>query len=129
MAFGCLMVALANLVMAGAAWSAPAGGKVSPLSLIGYFGLATIGELLLAPVGLALISKVAPAGMLSMIMGVWFAATLPGDILAGWLGGLWMTIAKVDFFLLIAGVATLAAAAIWSVSGWVSSVLDAKTEM
>jgi hypothetical protein len=29
--------------------------------------------------------------MLSMIMGVWFAATLPGDILAGWLGGFWMT--------------------------------------
>ena len=99
MAFGCLMVALANLLMAGAAWIAPAGGKLSPLWLIGYFALATIGELFLAPVGLALISKVAPAGMLSMIMGVWFAATLPGDILAGWLGGFWMTIAKADFFL------------------------------
>ena len=78
---------------------------------------------------LALISKVAPAGMLSMIMGVWFAATLPGDILAGWLGGFWMTIAKTDFFLLIAGVAALAGIAIWCISGWVSSVLDAKTDM
>jgi len=57
---------------------------------------------------------------------VWFAATLPGDILAGWLGGFWMTIAKTDFFLLIAGVATLAGAAMWSVSGLVSSALDAK---
>ena len=72
---------------------------------------ASIGELFLAPVGLALISKVAPAGMLSMIMGVWFAATLPGDILAGWLGGFWMTIAKTNFFLLIGGIAALAGAA------------------
>jgi POT family proton-dependent oligopeptide transporter len=70
-----------------------------------------------------------PAGMLSMIMGVWFAATLPGDILAGWLGGFWMTFAKTDFFLLIASVATLAGIAIWCISGWVSSVLDAKTDM
>ena len=93
------------------------------------FVLATIGELFLAPVGLALISKVAPAGMLSMIMGVWFAATLPGDVLAGWLGGFWMTIAKSDFFLLIAGVAALAGIAIWCISGWLNSMLDAKVEM
>jgi hypothetical protein len=37
--------------------------------------------------------------------------------------------AKTDFFLLIAGVAALAGAAMWSISGWVSSVLDAKGQM
>ena len=126
MAFGCLCVALANLVMSGAAWSATSGGKVSALWLVGYFGFATSGELYLAPVGLALISKVAPAGMLSMMMGFWFATTLPGDILAGWLGGFWSRMDKADFFLMIAAVATLAGAAIWALSASLRSILEPK---
>jgi POT family proton-dependent oligopeptide transporter len=111
MAFGCLCVALANLVMVAAA--STAAGKASPLWLVGYFFLATIGELHLAPVGLALISRLAPARMLSLMMGVWFAATLPADILAGFLGGFWSTMSKPDFFLLIASVAAFASVAIW----------------
>src|SRR5437870_2770047 len=76
MAFGCLCVALANLIMAGAAaWSAT--GKASALWLVGYFILATIGELHLAPVGLALISKLAPARLTSIMMGVRFSTTRP----------------------------------------------------
>ena len=108
MAFGCLCVAFANLVMAAAAWTA--AGKVSALWLAGYFLLATIGELHLAPIGLALISKAAPARALSVMMGVWFATTLPGDILAGFLGGFWSGMAKTSFFLMIALVAALASA-------------------
>jgi proton-dependent oligopeptide transporter, POT family len=111
MAFGCFCVALANLVMAAAAWAS--AGKASPLWLVGYFVLATVGELYLAPVGLALISKVAPARMLSLMMGVWFAATLPADILAGFLGGFWSRMAKPDFFLMIAAIPAAAGAAMW----------------
>jgi POT family proton-dependent oligopeptide transporter len=114
MAFGCLCVACANLVMAAAAWTA--AGKASTLWLVGYFAIATIGELHLAPVGLALVSKLAPARILSMMMGFWFAATLPGDILAGFLGGFWSTMAKPDFFLMIASIAALGSAAIWATS-------------
>ena len=112
MAFGCLCVALANVVMAAAAWTSV--GKASPLWLVGYFVLATIGELYLAPVGLALISKMAPTRMLSMMMGVWFATTLPADILAGFLGGFWSRMAKPDFFLMIAVIPALAGAAMWA---------------
>jgi POT family proton-dependent oligopeptide transporter len=112
MAFGCLCVALANVVMAAAAWTNV--GKASPLWLVGYFVLATIGELYLAPVGLALISKMAPTRMLSMMMGVWFATTLPADILAGFLGGFWSRMAKPDFFLMIAVIPALAGAAMWA---------------
>jgi proton-dependent oligopeptide transporter, POT family len=115
MAFGCLCVALANLVMAGAAASAPTG-KASALWLVGYFVLATIGELHLAPVGLALISKLTPARMTSVMMGVWFATTLPADILAGFLGGFWSRLPKTDFFLLIALIAALAGIALWALS-------------
>jgi proton-dependent oligopeptide transporter, POT family len=112
MAFGCLCLALANLLMAAAAWTT--AGKASALWLVGYFALATIGELHLAPVGLALISKVAPTRMISMMMGAWFAATLPADILAGYLGGFWSWMAKEDFFLMIAAIAALASVALWA---------------
>jgi proton-dependent oligopeptide transporter, POT family len=114
MAFGCLCVMLANLVMAVAAWTA--FGKASALWLVGYFVLATIGELHLAPVGLALVSRLAPARMTSIMMGVWFATTLPADILAGYLGGFWSSMAKANFFLMIALVAALGSVAIWAAS-------------
>ena len=114
MAFGCLCVTLANLVMAGAASSA--AGKASALWLVGYFVLATVGELHLAPVGLALISRLAPAGMTSIMMGVWFATTLPADILAGFLGGFWSSMAKANFFLMIALIAAFASLALWAAS-------------
>jgi len=100
--------------MAGAAWSA--AGKASALWLVGYFVLATIGELHLAPVGLALISRLAPAGTTSILMGVWFAATLPADILAGFLGGFWSSMAKASFFVMIALIAALASIALWAAS-------------
>jgi len=115
MAFGCLCVALANVLMAAAAGIADSG-KASPVWLVGYFALATLGELHLAPVGLALMSKSAPARLRSMMMGVWFATTLPADILAGYLGGFWSGMAKTDFFLMIAMIAALAGAVIGALS-------------
>jgi POT family proton-dependent oligopeptide transporter len=114
MAFGCLCVALANLLMAGAGWAT--AGKASVAWLLGYFVLATIGELHVAPVGLALISKLAPARMTSIIMGVWFATTLPADILAGFLGGFWSSVAKANFFLMIALIAAFGSVALWMTS-------------
>jgi POT family proton-dependent oligopeptide transporter len=115
MAFGCFCVALANVLMAAGAASS-VGGKASALWLVGYFVLVTIGELHLAPVGLALVSAMAPVRTRSMMMGVWFATTLPADVLGGFLGGFWSRMAKADFFLMIAAIAALAAAAIWIAS-------------
>ena len=60
------------------------------------------------------------------MMGLWFAATLPGDILAGWLGGFWSTTEKARFFLMIATVATLAGAALWALSALLRSAFNAE---
>jgi POT family proton-dependent oligopeptide transporter len=125
MAFGCLCVALGNLIMVAAAWNA--GGKASALWLVAYFAVVTIGELHLAPVGLALVSKVAPAKVLSMMMGVWFATTFPGDILAGWLGGFWSSMGKPQFFLMIASIAALAGASIWAASPALKSAFEGRS--
>jgi POT family proton-dependent oligopeptide transporter len=111
MAFGAACLTVADLIMAAAAWTN--NGKASALWLVGYFATATLGELYLAPVGLAFISKTAPAQLLSMSMGLWFAATLPADILGGFLGGYWARLTHTSFFLLMAGIASLASAALW----------------
>lgn len=111
MAFGCCGVAIANLVLAVAAWHA-GGGRASWLWLLAYFVALTIGELYLSPTGLSLVSKLAPAKLLSMMMGVWLATSFVGNFLAGWLGSLWSSMDKPQFFVMIAAIAGLAAAAI-----------------
>jgi POT family proton-dependent oligopeptide transporter len=113
MAFGCFCAALANLILAGAALYLSGAAKASWLWLFCYFVLLTTGELYLSPVGLSLVSKLAPAPLLSMMMGVWLATSFTGGFLAGWLGSLWSGMDKADFFLMIATIAAAAGAAIW----------------
>jgi POT family proton-dependent oligopeptide transporter len=107
MAIGCFGVTLANLIMVGAAWVA-AGDEASWLWLFAYFVVITIGELYISPIGLSLVSKLAPMHMVSMLMGLWFATSFAGNFLAGWLGSLWSGMDKMIFFLMIAGIAAAA---------------------
>jgi POT family proton-dependent oligopeptide transporter len=88
-------------------------GKASWVWLLGYFVVLTVGELYLSPIGLSLVTKVAPARILSMMMGVWLATSFVGNFLAGWLGSFWSSMDKEQFFLMIAAVAALAGVAIW----------------
>jgi POT family proton-dependent oligopeptide transporter len=111
MAIGCLLNALAYLVLAVAAWNA-AGAQASWLWLFGYFVILTIGELYLSPTGLSMVTKVAPVRLLSMMMGVWLATSFIGGFLAGYLGTFWSSLGKPEFFLMLAIVSAIAAAAI-----------------
>jgi proton-dependent oligopeptide transporter, POT family len=112
MSLGCFGVAIANLIMVGAAWQSAGAPDASWLWLLGYFVVITIGELYLSPIGLSLVSKVSPARIVSMMMGVWLATSFTGNFIAGWLGSFWSSMDKMMFFLMIAGIATLAGAAI-----------------
>ena len=60
-----------------------AAGKVSPWWLIGVYFLQTIGELCLSPVGLSAMTKLAPAKLAGLVMGIWFLGTALGNKLAG----------------------------------------------
>jgi len=107
MAYGCFGTAAAYLILATAAVWAD-GGKASVLWLLLYFVVLTIGELYLSPVGLSLVSKLAPARALSMMMGVWLSTSFIGGFLAGYLGSFWSVMDKGRFFLMIAVIAALA---------------------
>ena len=113
MALGCFGVTLSYLVLAFAAWHAGAG-QASWLWLFAFFVIITIGELYLSPVGLSLVTKIAPLRVLSMMMGVWLATSFIGGFLAGWLGTFWSRMDKPEFFLMIAAIAAVAGAAIFA---------------
>jgi POT family proton-dependent oligopeptide transporter len=107
MAYGCFGVAAAYLIMVAAAVHA-GGGKASWLWLFAYFVVITLGELYLSPVGLSFVTKVAPARLISLMMGVWLATSFTGGFLSGYIGSFWSRMAKPEFFLLVAGVAAVA---------------------
>jgi POT family proton-dependent oligopeptide transporter len=121
MAIGCFGVCVAYLIMAAAAlnagaWSgaaAGAAGKASWLWLFAYFVVITLGELYLSPVGLSFVTKVAPARLISLLMGVWLATSFTGGFLSGYIGTFWSRMAKPEFFLLVAGIAAVAGVMIW----------------
>ncbi|HWW76251.1 MAG TPA: peptide MFS transporter [Pyrinomonadaceae bacterium] len=86
-AFGLLFIGLAYLLfMTPAAWMT-AGGKVSPLWLVGLYFLEVVGEMCLSPVGLSTVTKLSPAKLVGIMMGVWFLASSFGSKLAGYLSG------------------------------------------
>jgi len=58
-------------------------GPVSMFWLIGAYFFHTMGELCLSPVGLSMVTKLAPAQFASLLMGTWFAASALGDFTAG----------------------------------------------
>jgi POT family proton-dependent oligopeptide transporter len=85
-ALGLLFVALSFVLMVPAA-KLTADGKIGPLWLVTLFFLQTVGEMLLSPVGLSTMTKLAPARLLGMVMGIWFLAASLGNKLAGVLAG------------------------------------------
>ncbi len=113
MAFGCFLVALSYLIMACAAWSAK-GSSVTWWWLFAYFTVITVGELYVSPIGLSLVSKIAPPRIVSAMMGLWLGTSFAGNFVAGWLGSFWSAMDKTSFFIMIAAVAAGAGSVIFS---------------
>ncbi len=79
--------------------------KTSPYWLWGTYFVFTISELLLSPIGLSLVSKLAPARLTALLMGGWFLSTAIGGKLAGVMTSFWddFTDKKVFFLILVIG--------------------------
>lgn len=99
-AFGLLISALSVLVMVAAVKAGGNGSeKVSVWWLVANYGVITIGELFLSPMGLSVVSKLSPRNITSLMMGGWFLSTSIGNKLSGVLASLWDTYEdKADFF-------------------------------
>jgi dipeptide/tripeptide permease len=63
-------------------------GKVGAQWLLAVYLLHTVGELFLSPIGLSMVTRLAPAHLAAEMMGIWFTATAIASYLAGTLGNL-----------------------------------------
>jgi POT family proton-dependent oligopeptide transporter len=87
------------------------GARVSGWWLILSYFLATVGELLLSPVGLSMVTKLAPARFASLFMGVWMLASSVAQYAGGSIGELWTKMTPTTYFEVFV-VSSLVAAAI-----------------
>jgi POT family proton-dependent oligopeptide transporter len=78
--------------------------KMSPLWLIFAIMIVSLGELMLSPMGLSLVSKVAPVRMRGLMMGGWFVATAIGNKLTA-IGVYYEQWLQSSFFIILAGMA------------------------
>lgn len=97
MALGMTLAASAFFILYLAARAGGDTGKVSPWWLIGAYCVISLGELMLSPMGLSLVSKVAPARMRGLLMGGWFVATAVGNKLT-MIGACWDVWSHSKFF-------------------------------
>jgi POT family proton-dependent oligopeptide transporter len=83
MSLGMVILGLGFIVLAIAQKRADLVGKVGPQWLFFVYVLHTIGELCLSPVGLSMVTKLAPARVAALMMGIWYLANAAANYLAG----------------------------------------------
>jgi POT family proton-dependent oligopeptide transporter len=124
-AIGLIITALSALVMVGAVYATNGlDAKASAMWLFASYGVITIGELCLSPMGLSLVSKLSPPRITALMMGGFFLAISVGNKLSGMLSSLWETIPqKENFFLLNFGLVMGAAVLMFLMLRWLNRVM------
>lgn len=107
LAYGVMVIASLGLV--------GTNGAMSPDWLISTYLLLTLAELLLSPMGISFVSKVAPPKLKGAMMGGWFAATAIGNYLVSIPMMLWGKIPVWSIWAILIGLCLLSAAFIFSI--------------
>lgn len=126
MGWGLLITGISSLVMACAVlFTDIYTEKASALWLIATYGVITVGELMISPIGLSLTSKVSPKNITSFMMGGWFLSTSIGNKLSGMVAGLWDTFDNKSYYFLMNFIACfLAAIAIMLLVKWLRRIIE-----
>ena len=122
---GLVITALSALVMVGAVFATnDLSIKASSLWLLASYGVITIGELCLSPMGLSIVSKLSPPRITALMMGGFFLAISVGNKLSGILSSLWEeTPEKQNFFYLNFGLVLAAAVLLFVMLKWLNGVM------
>lgn len=124
-AIGLVITALSALVMVGAVFATnDLTMKASSMWLFASYGVITIGELCLSPMGLSLVSKLSPPRITALMMGGFFLAISVGNKLSGMLSSLWENMEeKQNFFYLNFFLVLAAAAVMFVMLRWLNRVM------
>jgi POT family proton-dependent oligopeptide transporter len=113
MAIGCVLLGVSFIPLMLITAHLTETQRISFLWLVGCTFIYTIGELYLSPIGLSLVTKVAPARLVSMLMGMWFLSSFFGNYLAGYLGTYYEKLSRESFFLMLTLLGVAAGVAIF----------------
>jgi POT family proton-dependent oligopeptide transporter len=115
MALGCVMLGLGFMVMIVASVGMELDAQRSILWLVGSTVIYTVGELYLSPIGLSFVTKVSPARIVSMMMGVWFLANFIGNYMTGYLGTFYEKMPRQQFFTMLLVIGVVAGAVLFMI--------------
>jgi POT family proton-dependent oligopeptide transporter len=102
--------------------------KSSMMWLISTYAIFTVGELLVSPIGLSMVSKLAPARLTALMMGAWFLVNAIAGKVAGLMATFWDSfIDKKNYFLILVIAAAAATAIMFALSKRLSAVIREKT--
>ena len=107
MGIGCVLAGSAYILMIMAATLVPETEKGSVMWLVATVFMFTMGELYISPIGLSLVSKVAPPPILNMMMGMWFLSSFFGNYMTGFLGMFYETMSKDQYFLMLTAIGVI----------------------
>jgi POT family proton-dependent oligopeptide transporter len=124
-AIGLIITALSALVMVGAVFATQdLSGKASAYWLWASYGVITLGELCLSPMGLSLVSKLSPPRITSLLMGGFFLAISVGNKLSGMLSSLWERFEdKANYFYLNSFLVLAAGILMFLMLRWLNGVM------
>jgi POT family proton-dependent oligopeptide transporter len=108
MAIGCVVLGTGFLVMIAASNGMAPGAQSHVMWLVVSSAIFTVGEIYLSPVGLSFVTKVAPARMVSMMMGVWYLSSFVGNYMTGYIGTFYEKMPRAEYFLMLAAIAVVA---------------------
>jgi dipeptide/tripeptide permease/uncharacterized tellurite resistance protein B-like protein len=126
-AIGLVITALSALVMVGAVFATNGlSAKAGSMWLLASYGVITIGELCLSPMGLSLVSKLSPPRITALMMGGYFLAISVGNKMSGMLSSLWEGFdanSKQNFFYLNFALVLGAALLLFLMLRWLNRVM------
>lgn len=124
-ALGMLVLGLGFVVLAIAQGQADEYGKVGPQWLVAVYVLHTLGELMLSPVGLAMVSKLAPARLASLTMGIWLLSSAVANYLSGSLEAL-LAGTGIPLYWFLVGSSTGAGLLLLAITPWLNRLMHGR---
>ena len=116
---GAIVITLASLLLANAS-------KVGPSWLMGVYLFHTLGELCLSPVGMSATTKLAPARLTGLMMGIWFLSISFGNFIGGETAGFFSGESAdllVGLFSKVAAVPIIAAIVLLALTPWIKNLM------
>jgi POT family proton-dependent oligopeptide transporter len=116
MVVGLLLTGIGFLFMVAAVFEQHASGKASMMWLVLAYLFHTMGELCISPVGLSMVTKLAPLRLASLMMGVWFLINFFANLFAGYIGAYAESAGELTIFGGLVGVLGTFALILWLLS-------------